>query len=92
MNIRIFLVVILQILSVANSLSLTGLMKLRRNRLKRAFHNANRVGFLGYRAMIVTKIDFTGTNLFKFNKKVKVLCKNCETGRSRYTRWSKRFQ
>ena len=89
MNLRIFLIV----LSVAESFSLTGMMKLRRFRLKRAFKN---VEFIKNKRTIVTKMS--SNNLFKIKNisfAVRSSCSNCNSRGSRGSRfslWSKRFQ
>ena len=94
MNLRIFLIVL--ILSVAESFSLTGMMKLRRFRLRRAFKNVDSVGFIKNKRTIVTKMS--SNNPFKIKNKsfaVRSSCSNCNSRGSRGSRfslWSKRFQ
>ena len=89
MNLRIFLI----ILSVAESFSLTGMMKLRRFRLRKAFKN---VEFIKNKRTIVTKMS--SNNLFKIKNRsfaIKSSCSNCNSRSSRGSRfslWSKRFQ
>ena len=93
MNVRNFLVVILQILSIADAFSVTGIMKFRGYRQKQLFVNAKHIGLIRNRKTIVSKIAFPGNNLVKFTKKsTRKPCINCKTRRSRLTRWSKRFQ
>ena len=77
MNFRIFLIV----LSVAESFSLTGMMKLRRFRLRKAFKN---VEFIQNKRTIVTKMS--SNNLFKIKNR------SFTVRSSRFSLWSKRFQ
>ena len=77
MNFRIFLIV----LSVAESFSLTGMMKLRRFRLRKAFKN---VEFIKNKRTIVTKMS--SNNLFKIKNR------SFTVRSSRFSLWSKRFQ
>ena len=82
MNLRIFLI----ILSVAESFSLTGMMKLRRFRLRRAFKN---VEFIKNKRTIVTKMS--SNNLFKIKNRsfaVRSSCSNCNSRSSKGSRFS----
>ena len=95
MNFRIFLMTFVLILSVAESFSLTGMMKLRRYRLRRGFQTLNLVGFIQNQRTIITKISVRRNNFFKLNKKsfkIRSPCSNSNSGGSRFSLWSKRFQ
>ena len=95
MNFRIFLMTFVLILSVVESFSLTGMMKLRKYRLRKTFHGSDVVRFIKNQRTIVTKISVTRNNLFKIKNKSfknRSRCSNCNSRGSRFFLWSKRFQ